>query len=220
MQHTWEMGGRTELGVIRELYLYTEQRNDISIYYPQLTGFEDAAKEERINALIEADVKKLIGEKNKEGDVTLYCLNLDYEMKFLNDRIVSILYEGRHGYITAGHGCSSEAAATTIDIEEEKVITVKDVVTDFSELTDMLLANEFEHITMWDGSVEGYEVSWVYEGKEDKLESDLMESGRQWYTDGNHFIIILEEYSDYNEYSISNESARHILDEGFLKKLE
>ena len=63
----WEV----DFEMIRESYHYNEQRNDINIYYPQLAGLEDGAKEEKINALIEEDVKKVIGEKNKEGDDTL-----------------------------------------------------------------------------------------------------------------------------------------------------
>lgn len=70
--------------VIRDGYIYYKQRNEIDIYYPQLIGFDDSAKEERINALIAEDVKKIIGDKNKDGDNTLYCISLDYEIKFLN----------------------------------------------------------------------------------------------------------------------------------------
>lgn len=62
----------------REAYHCNEERNDINIYYPQLTGFVDAAKEERINALIEEDAK-----------------------------------------------LRGKAVATTIDMEEEKVIALK-----------------------------------------------------------------------------------------------
>lgn len=210
--------------IIRELYIYMEQRNDIDIYYPQLSGLEDTEKENRINALIKEDVKKIIGEKNKEGDDTLYCINLDYEVKFLNERIISILYEGRRGYIMPGRArMLGKAIATTIDIEEEKIITLKEVVTDFTELSDMLLEDEFENITMWEGKAGTFEVSWEYKGYEDKeyeIEKDLREEERQWYTDGNNFIVILEEFQDYNEYSISNDLVKHILDEEFLKKLE
>ena len=206
--------------VIRDGYIYAEQRNDIDIYYPQLRGFSDSVKEERINALIEEDVKKIIGEKNKEGDDSLYCISLDYEIKFLNERIISILYEGMYGYIMPGHGLNAKAITTTIDIEEEKVITLKDVVTDFSELSDMLMADEFEHVTMWEGSTGGCQISWIFKSGE-VLEENLRETYQQWYTDGNNFVVITENTrADYNEYSISNESVKHILDEDFLGKLE
>ncbi len=206
--------------IIREAYHYDEERNDINIYYPQLTGFGDAAKEERINALIEEDVKKWIGETNKEGDDSLYCLYLDYEVKFLNDRMISILYKGGHGYITAGHGYPAKAAATTIDMEEEKVIALKDIA-DVSKLGDMLLADEFQNITMWEGVIPDCKASEEIYIYDDGLDADLQER-HSWYTDGEHFIIVLVDtnFSDYLEYSIDIESVSPILDETFLKKLE
>lgn len=207
--------------VVTEGYIYHEGRNEIDIYYPQLSGFADSAKEDRINALIEEDVKKIIGEKNKEGDDTLYCISLDYEIKFLNERIISVLYEGMYGYIMSGHGLDAKAVATTIDIEEEKIITLKDVVTNFTELSDMLLEDEFENISMWDGTTEGFEASIAVRIRGEGLDVDLQERHQEWYTKGDSFIIILDsKRADYNEYSISIESVRHILDAEFLKKLE
>lgn len=204
----------------RESYHYNEQRNDINIYYPQLAGLEDGAKEERINALIEEDVKKLIGEKNKEGDDTLYCLTLDYEVKFLNDRIISILYKGRRGYIMPGRArMPGIVMATTIDLEEEKVIALKDVA-DISKLGDMLLSDEFENITMWEGRIPEFEASTVIAIYEDGLVADLQER-HSWYMDGEHFVIVLADpkYFDYLEYSIDIELVSHILDETFLQKV-
>ena len=77
-----EADKKVNFRIIRKLFIYTEQRNEIIIYYPQLSGLQDLEKENRINALIEEDVKKIIGEKNKEGDDTLYCIDLDYKIKF------------------------------------------------------------------------------------------------------------------------------------------
>ena len=136
----------------RAEYIYKEQRNEIEIYYPQLCGLEDSAKEERINALIEEDIMQIMGEKNKEGDDSLYCINFDYKIEFMNERIISIRYRGWDGYITTGHAAlDDEVIATTIDIEEEKIVALQDVVTDLRELSDMLLAEEFESITLWEG---------------------------------------------------------------------
>lgn len=208
-----------DFNIVRTVYLYNEQRSEIDIYYPQLSGFADSAKEERINALIEEDVKKII--RDEKGDeYKVYCVSLDYEIKFLNKRIISILYDGMDGYITPGHGLNGKALATTIDMEEERVIALKDVVTDYTELGDMLLADEFEHITKWEGKAGGYTVSWEYRGCEDNIEDDLRERYNQWYTDGDNFVIITEKRADYNEYSINIESVRRILDAEFLKKLE
>ena len=209
-----------DFDIVRTEYIYDEQRNGIEIYYPQLCGLANSTKEDTINALIEEDVKKIIGDKNKEGDDSVYCVVLDYKIKFLNERIISILYKGMYGYIMPGHGLNAKVKTTTIDIEEEKVITLKDVVTDFTELSDMLMADEFEHVTKWDGSAGGYKVSWEFKSREE-LEDNLGEVYQQWYTDGNNFVVIIENMmADYNEYAISNESVKYILDGEFLGKLE
>lgn len=207
--------------IIREAYHYDEERNDINIYYPQLTGFGDAAREERINALIEEDVKKWIGETNKEGDDSLYCLYLDYEVKFLNDRMISIFYKGWRGYIMQGRArMPGIAIATTIDLEEEKVIALKDVA-NVSKLGDMLLSDEFENITMWEGIISEFATSTVIYIHDEGLDADLKER-HQWYTDGDHFIVVLVDtkYYDYFEYAIDIEKVSHILDETFVKKLQ
>ena len=209
-----------EFQVVRQLYLYSDEWNDIYVYYPQLTGFEDAEKQERINTLIEMDAKEMIGEKNKEGDYAVYHLDLNCEVEFVNERIISVLYKGvRVNFMPKDARMTPKAMASTIDMEEEKVITLKDVVTDFSELSDMLLRDEFENITMWGGSTEGFEASVVV--YESDLETDL-QARHQWYLDEENFIVIIPNTlrADYNAYSISIESVRHILDETFLKSIE
>lgn len=175
----------------RAEYIYDEQQNGIEIYYPQLCGLEDSAKEERLNALIEEDVMQVVGEKNTEEDDSFYRIYFDYKIEFVNERIISIRYRGWDGYITTGHAAlDDEVIATTIDIEEEKIVTLQDVVTDLKELSDMLLAEEFESITLW-----------------------------EWYTDGENFIFVYMRGRYYNEYSISFKSVGHILAPEFLKKL-
>ncbi|MDE5866744.1 MAG: DUF4163 domain-containing protein, partial [Lachnospiraceae bacterium] len=170
-----------DFDIVRTEYIYDEQRNGIEIYYPQLCGLVNSTKEDAINALIEEDVKKIIVDKNKEGDDSVYCVVLDYKIKFLNERIISILYKGMYGYIMPGHGLNAKVITTTIDIEEEKVIDLKDVVIDFAELSNMLMADEFEHITMWEGTTGGYKVSWLFKSGEE-LKEKLGDIYQQWYT--------------------------------------
>ncbi|MCM1253273.1 MAG: DUF4163 domain-containing protein [Clostridium sp.] len=219
LESEWDV----DFEVVTDSYIFDEQQNGIEIYYPQLCGFEDSVKEERINALIEEDVMQIVGEKNTGGEDSFYRIYLDYKIVFLNDRVISILYKGGKGYITTGHASiDKEAIATTIDIEEEKVITLQDIVTDLRELSEMLLADELENITIWEGVKGGYPFSGEFNGTVDELEENLQEKQQEWYTDGENFIFIsMDKYGAYyNEYAISNESAKHILDAEFLKKLE
>ena len=202
----------------RAEYIYNELQNEIEIYYPQLCGLEDSAKEERINALIEEDIMQILGEKSKEGDDFFYCVDYDYKIEFMNERIISIRYRGWDGYITTGHASLyQEVITTTIDIEEEKEIALQDVVTDLRELSDMLLAEEYESITLWEGEKTPF--TREFGGTADELEENLREKPQEWYTDGENFIFVSMRTRYYQEYSISIESVGHILDAEFLKKL-
>ena len=55
--------------------------NDIEIYYPRIQGFTNSDKAERINALIENDLKKLIVEEQVFDYI--FCVYLNSEVKFL-----------------------------------------------------------------------------------------------------------------------------------------
>ncbi|MDE5598945.1 MAG: hypothetical protein K2J04_14105, partial [Lachnospiraceae bacterium] len=103
------------------------------------------------------------------------------------------------------------------DIEEEKIVTLQDVVTDLRELSDMLLAEKFESITLWEGEQTPF--TREFRGTADKLEENLREEPQEWYTDGENFIFVSMRTRYYQEYSISIESVGHILDTEFLKKL-
>ena len=94
--------------------------HEVYIDYPQLSGMADQEKEKRLNALIKKDALKILELDICDGE---YCFSagLDYEIKYLDDQTISILYKGYYGYITPGSGLPAVAMATTIDMEEEKV---------------------------------------------------------------------------------------------------
>lgn len=212
------------LTVTQSQYVYQDEYNDIEIYYPQIQGFEDPDKAERINALIENDVKKLILEERVSEH--LFCAYLNYEVKFLNDNIISIFYKGMYGYITPGHGLYATALATTIDLEKQKVLTLSDIVTDFDALSERLLDDQFESITTWEGitGTGRFSQDWILFDKKDLLEQmkatefDSANSVIEWYADGDLFVIIYVGVI-YNEYAANIESVKNLLSEEFYRKV-
>lgn len=197
-------------------YLNDSWNNGMQIFNAGLAEAWEALKEQTDN-LTEDDIEivKANEESTEDNTTVSQTAGEGKEDKWDVDFEVT-----RDGYIMPGHGLNAKVKTTTIDIEEEKVINLKDVVTDFTELSDMLMADEFEHITMWEGSTGGYKISWIFKSRE-VLEENLRETYQQWYTDGNNFVVITENTrADYNEYSISKKSVKHILDEEFLGKLE
>lgn len=192
------------------------------IYYPQLSGMEDTEKEARLNALIEKDVMKILERDDPDDEWRFYAI-LNYEIKYMDNRIISILYTGADGPMLPARGNPDAAMVTTIDIETEKILTLDDVVDDYDVLNDMLLADKFENTTAWDGEAGQYTVSWEYEDyKGTTLMEDLHgdDEDIEWYIDARHFVIvILDGLPDYNEYAVSLRNASAFLKTDFWKKV-
>lgn len=211
-----------QVSCVRQEFQLDDEQYDVHIDYPQIKGMEDGEKERRLNALIERDVMKILDHDVPERDVCL-SVGLDYEIKYMDDRIISISYEGLYGVISPGSGLDAMAMATTIDLEKEKVLTLEDVVDDYDELNDLLLTDQFEHITMWDGEIEQYTVSWLYGYDVNALTEDLHgdDEDIEWYIDDGHFVIvIISGMSDYDEYAIRLRDAKGFLRKDFLKMVD
>lgn len=212
------------LTVSQSQYVYQDRYNDIEIYYPQIQDFIDPDKAERINILIENDVKKLIVEEQVFDYI--FCVYLNYEVKFLNENIISIFYKGMYGYISKGHGLDAMAIATTIDLEKEKVITLSDIIMDFDTLSELLLDDQFESISTWEGITGLYQFSWDWGflGKETLIEYmkatefNIARHGIEWYTDGDKFVIVCVG-GIFNEYAENIESIKNLLSYEFYRKV-
>ena len=219
----WAAGssGEAELYVEKKNYYVESGRKYINIFYPQIHGIGDGGREECINTIIKDDALKQVRE-----DLSYDLVHgLDYEIKFLDEKLVSIVYEGYYG--ACGGRLPPTAFTTTVDITGEKLLKLKDVVTDLEILGEMLLEDRFENVTMWDGMKGDATVGESYSKRKDDLfellqaeEWDMIGSNVSWYTDGAHFVILLDEGLTYNEFSIDISEVEDILDKGFLEKLD
>ena len=120
------------LSVIKSEYSDKNQNNNIRIFYPQIQGLGDEIREEKVNVLIKEDATKLVGGYLYEDNNLFH--DLDYEIKFLNDRVFSICYKGSYGGTTNGQKLSPIILTTTVDIGTGKILTLNDVVNDFDAL--------------------------------------------------------------------------------------
>lgn len=205
---------------------------DIEIHYPELKGMEDVEKEERINQLIEVEAKRLIPQERDipdewidDGYIT--CVFLDYDVKFVNNNIISILYEGMDGCMVKG--LDGAVMASTIDLQAEEVIKLSNVVTDMEQLYSWLLEDRFQNITLWDGTAGSDLISEEYKGERRNLLMDaLTETSNEhpfveWYTDGMNLVIMSKSpygANEYSEYAESLESIEEVISQEFLNKLD
>lgn len=156
----------------------------------------------------------------EDGKYTI-CVYLRYEIKFMNSDIVSIFFAGANGCIVPGHGLDIAAMTTTIDLENAEVIALTDIVTNMEELCAMLLEDQFENISIWDGAPSTTRISWQYTDAEELLEA-LRGTHEykviEWYTGGSNLVIVTTEYC-YEEYSIDIDFCPGLVDEDFREKL-
>lgn len=190
----------------------------IELHYPQIRGMGDPAKEERINNLIKEDIFEILEHEPLTWPEYCFCAGTNIsEVKFANDKIISICYKGHLGYISPGHGDDSFARATTIDIEQERIMTLDDVISDFDTLNTLLLNNKFENITEWEGVKGTYPFNDSYIIRPEGWQ--ISKQNRSWYTDGEEFVI-LETAVIYNEYSKNIQSMNNIFKKSFIDKIK
>ena len=216
-------GNWEEISAIRKVYRNERRDNDIKVFYPQIQGLDDEEKEKRINYQIRKDAIKLVS-----GDEYKTACGIDYEIKLFNGEIISVCYKGLWGGIAKGQGLESAILTTTVDIEAGKVLRLKDVVTDFDTLCEMLIEDGFEGITKWDG-VAGNTVSQKYGYPKESVDwiKERMKEGWvsrdgtsfDWYTDGSRFVIVISKWNTYDEFAIDLSEVEDILDSEFLEKL-
>lgn len=171
------------------VYDYENEYCRVKLSYPQMTGNSDKEKESKINRLIEADIKKLmeLAAPDEENGYIFVIGTFLYEIEYVDEKFISISYDGYAQYASPGKGFESSMMATTIDCEEMKVLELKDVVSDLDGLCQMLMEDRFEHITAWEGRTGDYKMSDIYSyGDEDRsylLLEELNGNDREieWY---------------------------------------
>ena len=219
-------GNWEEVSIIKKEYSNQRRHNEIQIFYPQIQGLDDEGKEKRINYQIRKDATRLVSGIVYEKDNLWH--NLDYEIKFLNGKMISVCYKGRSGAtIAVERGCPN-ILTTTVDIGAGKILRLEDIVTDFDTLCEMLIEDEFEGITKWEG-VAGNTVSQQYRYPKESVDwiKERMKEGWvsrdgtsfDWYTDGSRFVIVISKWNTYDEFAIDLSEVEDILDSEFLEKL-
>lgn len=210
--------------VSQKVYTNHNGYNNITIYFPQLSGMWDKEKEFRINALIEEDIKKILNQSPLYAESNLF-LYLNYEVELLSKDVISISYKGSEGAaINNNFRIPYFFMATTINFEKEAILSLNDFITDFDELSRLLLEDKFENISIWDSVKETQKISWNYEGEKEALlleqlikakDFDFEHHYIEWYTDGKNLVIVnMDPYSNYNEYAIDFKEIKNIVMKG------
>ncbi len=114
---------------------YTEE--SISIKYPQITGYSDAAKQDALNQII-ADAATTGLDEMGEG--TEYALA--YEVTRAGPDVISIFFNG-YFYMPGAAHPSLPLFAVTIDASSEQAVGLSDLVTVDSAFVELVRSGEF-----------------------------------------------------------------------------
>ena len=211
-----------------EIEMHTYPDESVSILYPQLVGMKDAEKMDRINALIYKEIEKYV-DAGKEGIDTEYGYEFsaywDCEVKRADEQILSLYFSGASGVFTEGRGINSYAFAINIDLEKEEVISIHEFIEDLETLSEMLLNDKFEHITLWDGQAGNWWMSFEYENHEEELLENMMNTEFNydhyvdWYITGEQFVFVSQKTLYYNEYAIDIGRVKKLICEEYTEKL-
>lgn len=107
--------------------------SNILIKYPSISGLNDKKREDKINNLIMSEVLSYIQPIGNVEEGQHY--NLSYEIKYLDDRILSVVYKGSD--------YSDESAypidvffSTNIDLLNSKKVKLKELIVDEKKLLE------------------------------------------------------------------------------------
>jgi len=113
----------------KEVYEITKENytdNNIIINYPQISNLNDNEKQIRINEMIKSQALEVL-ENYKDG-ISDLNLEMDYEIKYQGEDILSIQYIGLSAMKGAAYPIN-EFNTANIDLENEQLLKLIDVVT-------------------------------------------------------------------------------------------
>lgn len=112
---------------------------EIHATYPQITGYEHESTHEEVNKAIEEHVMQLIESNKTEGEEM--TLTISYEVKIINDALVSIAFSGDGNFEGAAHPWRFFSTLNLDTISSNPTVELDDYYTLDEGFLDALLAN-------------------------------------------------------------------------------
>ncbi|NFO14118.1 DUF4163 domain-containing protein [Clostridium botulinum] len=117
-----------------ELVSKNYNKNNIKINYPEIKKFNDDEKLKSINKYLKGCALKVLDDYVKEDpNLEAVNLNVNYDVKFKNEKYISIVYEGEVNVNGTAYP-SSIFYTTNVDLESGNIIRLSD----YSNVNDIL----------------------------------------------------------------------------------
>ncbi len=117
-----------------ELVSKNYNKNNVKINYPEIKKFNDDKKLKSINKYLKESALKVLDDYVKEDpNLEAVNLNVNYDVKFKNEKYISIVYEGEVNVNGTAYP-SSIFYTTNVDLESGNIIRLSD----YSNVNDIL----------------------------------------------------------------------------------
>ncbi|MBN1078351.1 DUF4163 domain-containing protein [Clostridium botulinum] len=117
-----------------ELVSKNYNKNNVKINYPEIKNFNDDEKLKSINKYLKECALKVLDDYVKEDpNLEAVNLNVNYDVKFKNEKYISIVYEGEVNVNGTAYP-SSIFYTTNVDLESGNIIRLSD----YSNVNDIL----------------------------------------------------------------------------------
>ncbi|MBY6931612.1 DUF4163 domain-containing protein [Clostridium botulinum] len=117
-----------------ELVSKNYNKNNVKINYPEIKKFNDDEKLKSINKYLKESALKVLDDYVKEDpNLEAVNLNVNYDVKFKNEKYISIVYEGEVNVKGTAYP-SSIFYTTNVDLESGNIIRLSD----YSNVNDIL----------------------------------------------------------------------------------
>ncbi len=117
-----------------ELVSKNYNKNNVKINYPEIKNFNDDEKLKSINKYLKECALKVLDDYIKENpNLEAVNLNVNYDVKFKNEKYISIVYEGEVNVNGTAYP-SSIFYTTNVDLESGNIIRLSD----YSNVNDIL----------------------------------------------------------------------------------
>lgn len=151
-----------EIGDISET---TYTLNDIIIKYPQLKNISDTSKKDSINKIIKDDALSIINfyDPDKEDPT----LEVNYEIKLINDNILSIVYYGYYNNLNNAYPIEF-ICSTNIDLNNQSRLMLKDYA-DIKSISNTLLNTTDYKTKTTDKNLEKAQLDYIKQQTEEEM---------------------------------------------------
>ncbi len=183
-----------------EIIKLSYTKDNMKIFYPQISKLSDSAKMTKINNLIKAESLKVLDDSPLVNEV-FTNLELDYDITYKDSNLLSIKYHG-FGDVNGMSKHFILIYGTNIDINKEVCLSLGDVVTINENLVEKYKKGNIIRLSSADIKMKA-EVDYILDSSTEELIEMLKSENSKFYFTKDSLGIITNPMAENIEFEIS-----------------